>query len=478
MKQVADPAVSTLLNTTIVGQPWHDDYRPGLGVDAVTGQVRARAVADFEVQDTPILSPMYTYSLVQSESDMSSMISASAQGSYNMEGVTVGAGTSYLESLAVSELSVTLVAEVSVNRSQYSLAPQGDYRLAVEPGPDFRDKYGDYFVAGYRSSSQLHAMYQCTFSSVEERRKFTATLSAEVPQVFTAQGSTAFEKARSECHASVNVIVSADGVKTNIPTPADGWTPATILSVLLPWFNENMAPKPLEAYLMHYRVIDPAISGEVPVSPDVFAQLAFLYDRFWLARARFHTCPAFGRPLVDEPYKQLEKKIEAYQATLPHDEAQIEQLTSDTNELLGTFTGILNRQTFFSQVMESAKSEPARDQNFDADKGTVRWNYGFNNSNLPGVSVASASDHVEQDWKIGWREHTFNFRDSTKVLVGWDVICNWTDGTGGDWHKACDQVIGRGAADVYVKSDYDRGYSWSIVWYFVEATLYPTPRGQ
>ncbi|NHA01829.1 hypothetical protein G5V59_25065 [Nocardioides sp. W3-2-3] len=115
-------------------------------------------------------------------------------------------------------------------------------------------------------------MYQCTFTSVEERRKFTATLSAEVPQVFTAQGSTAFEKARSECHASVNIIVSADGVKTNIPTPADGWTPATILSVLLPWFNENMAPKPLEAYLMHYRVIDPAISGEVPVSPDVFAQ--------------------------------------------------------------------------------------------------------------------------------------------------------------------------------------------------------------
>ena len=45
--------------------------------------------------------------------------------------------------------------------------------------------------------------------------------------------------------------------------------------------------------------------------------------------------------------------------------------------------------------------------------------------------MASTSDHVEQDWKIGWREHTFNFRDSTKVLVGWDVICNWTDGTGG-----------------------------------------------
>ena len=50
-------------------------------------------------------------------------------------------------------------------------------------------------------------MYQCTFTSVE-RRKFTATLSAEVFQVFTAQGSTAFE-GEVECHASVNITVSA-----------------------------------------------------------------------------------------------------------------------------------------------------------------------------------------------------------------------------------------------------------------------------
>ena len=96
-------------------------------------------------------------------------------------------------------------------------------------------------------------------------------------------------------------------MKTNIPTPPDGWTPATILSVLLPWFNENMAPKPPRGLLMHYRVIDPAISGEVPVSPDVFAQLAFLYDRFW-ARARYTTCPLFGRSLVDQPYKQLRRR--------------------------------------------------------------------------------------------------------------------------------------------------------------------------
>lgn len=478
MKQIAEPAAKTLLNTTIVGQPWHQDYQLGLGIDAVTGQIRATAVKPFKVQNEPTINPMFTYSLVQSESDIASMISASAQGSYNMEGVTASASTSYLNELAVSDLSVTLVAEVTVNRSQYSVAPVDQYQLAVTPGPDFREKYGDYFVAGYRSSSTLYVMYQCSFSTVEERTEFTASLSASMPEVFTAAGSAAFEKSKSEHHARVHVTVAADSVKGTIPTPPDGWTIQNVLAVLLPWFNQAISPQPIEAYLMHYRVIAPTLSGEVPVSPLTFSKLAFLYDRFWLARARFHTCPTFGKDLADASYKELEKKVEAYQASLPDDDNMIEELTNKTNELLGTFTGILNRQTFYTQAMAAARNEPAPGQNFNADLGTVRWNFGFNASNLAGVTIASRTDSIQEDWRIGWREHTFNFRDSTKLIVGWDVTCNWTDGTGGDWHKVTDQIIGSGSADVYVKSDYDRGYSWTVVWYFVDALLYPSNPGE
>jgi hypothetical protein len=476
MKQVSSPPLVTLLNTTVL-QPWHKDYKLGLGVDAETGQLRASAVEPFEVKDEPQMSPTYVYSLVQSESDVSSMISGSAQGSYNMEGVTMSAGTSFLDSLTVSELAVTLVAQVSVNKSQYSLAPK--YKLSVTPGPDFRDKYGDYFVAGYRAASSLYVVYQCRFTSVEQRLKFTATLAAEVPQVMTAKGSTEFEKTAKESNATVNIRISAHGVNSPIPTPPgeSGWTPANILTVLLPWFEKSLALDPLDAYLMHYRVIDPSISGEVPISPFVFSQLAFLYDRFWLARSHFHTCPDFGRRLVDEPYKKLEKAIEAYQASLPSDEAKIESLTNETKELLQTFHEIANRQVFSTQVGAAGRAEPARGQNFDADKGTVRWGYGFQRSTLPGVLVTSLSDSVAAEWKFGWREHVFSFRDSARLIVGWDIICNWDDGTGGDWHKACDQVIGQSAGEVYVKSDYDRGYSWTIVWHHVDASLYPRQIG-
>ena len=142
MKQVADPAVSTLLNTTIVGQPWHDDYRPGLGVDASPARsgprprhgLRGPGVADPE--------PDVHLPLVQSESDMSSMISASAQArNTNMEGVMVSAGTSYLE----NPVGLRAVGHPRRRgrRQPEPVQPRAAGRLPPgrrSPGPDFRDK--------------------------------------------------------------------------------------------------------------------------------------------------------------------------------------------------------------------------------------------------------------------------------------------------------------------------------------------------
>lgn len=474
MLQSSTAPVQTLLNTTVVGQPWRDDYILGLGVDAVTGQLRARAVEPFEVTEPQQLSPTYLYSLVQSESDMSSLISGSVQGSYNLEGVTVSASTSFLNALTVSELSVTLVAQVTVERSQYSLAPS--YALKVTPEADFRDKFGDYFVAGFRGASSLFVVYQCRFASTEQRTKFTATLAAKVPEVMSAEGSTEFEKTAKESSASISIRIEAQGVSSQIPSaPAGGWTPAAIVSDLLPWFEKSQAPKPLDAYLMHYRLIAPAISGEVPISPTVFAQLSFLYDRFWLARALWNTCPDFGRRTVDVPYNQLAKDLQAHQASLATSDAdQIELFTNRTQEVLQSLRQINNRQAFASRLPSAAKTEPAKDQNFDADQGRVRWGYGFQQIVSDGVVITSITDSVQADWKIGWREHVFTYRDTTKIIVGWDVICNWTDGTGGDWKKASDTIIGENSGSIYVKSDYDRGYSWTVIWYVVNSADYPS----
>lgn len=471
MRQTSSTAPTTLLDTTVDGQPWQSNLTLGAGVDAVTGQLRASAVKPFTVSSKTVMQPEYQYSFVQSESDVQSLISASLKASYNLEGVTLSASTSFLEELAVSDLSVTLVAEVSVQQSQYSLAPS--YELAVTPGPDFREKYGDYFVAGYRGGSSMYVVYQCRFTSSEQRTKFTAALGAEMPQVFSVDGSTSFEKIAKANSANINIRIRAQGVSSAIPDPpASGWTADSIVSVLLPWFNSSMALEPLESYLQAYRLVDPSLSGEVPVSPDVFAQLGYLYNRFWVARAYVRTCPDFGRRAVEDEYARLQKTIEANQASLPTDVAKIEQLTADTQRLIAGLYEVQNRQSFYTQAVAAAATEPAKDTNFDADNGQVRWGYGFQRGDRPGVVVTADTDSVDADWKIGWREHVFSYRNSSRVLVGWDVVCNRSS-NGGDWHKVSDTIIGRSGGDVYVKSDYDRGYSWTVTWYSVDANLYP-----
>lgn len=470
---VGAPADHVVLNTSEASDPWRREYVLGIGVDAVTGQLRASGVKKFVVQDTSPLAASYSYSLVQSESDLSTLISGSAKGSYNIEGVTVTAGTSFLNSVKVSELSVTLVAQIHVQRTQHSMA--SSYELAAAAGPDFREKYGDYFVAGYRAASSLYAVYQCTFASTEQRSKFTATLAASVPEVMTAEGSSEFERTAKECSANVSIFISAQGVNSSIPSPPaeDGWSPAQIVKTLLPWFEKSQAPDPFEVYLMHYSMVDPSISRTVPIAPRVFTDLALLYDRFWLCRSLFLTCPDFGRAGVELSFKKLKTQVESRQATFAENPDEIEPLAAQCEEVLAQLRGVNNRQAFVTMLSAAAKTEPAQGTLIDADKGRVRWNYGFSQAPRSGIDISSLSQSVQEDWRIGWREHTFTQSDATKLLVGFDVICNWGDGTGGDWRKDSDQIIGRTSGAIYVKSDYDRGYSWTVVWYFVDARLYP-----
>lgn len=464
---------TTVLDTTAASDPWRREYRLGFGVDAVTGQLRASGVKPFTVSDTSPLAATYSYSLVQNESDLSTLISGSAKGSYNIEGATVTAGTSFLNSVKVNELSVTLVAQIHIQRTQHALAPS--YVLVGPATPNYRDQYGDYFVAGYRAASSLYAVYQCQFRSVEERSKFTATLAAKVPEVMTAEGSTEFEKTAKESSANVNVHISAQGVNSSIPSPpaGEGWNPAQVVKTLLPWFEKSQAPDPFEVYLMHYRLVDPSIPGTVPVAPTVFADLSVLYDRYWLCRSLFQTCPAFGRATVEPEFKKLQATVESQQALLAEQPELIPPLTAKCQDVLDSLRAVNNRDALVSQLVAAAKTEPKRGELIDADNGRVRWTYGFSQAPMPGVDISSRSETVQQDWHIGWREHTFTFSDATKLLVGFDVVCNWTDGTGGDWKKDCDQVIGRTSGALYVKSDYDRGYSWTVTWYYVEARLYP-----
>jgi V8-like Glu-specific endopeptidase len=231
----------------------------------------------------------------------------------------------------------------------------------------------------------------------------------------------------------------------------------------------------LETYLQHYRLIDPEISGEVPISPNVFSEVSFLYNRFWLVRALFKTCPDFGRRQVEKMYHKLESQIQAYQASLPSDPNKIERFTEETEDLLEEFHQINNRQAFYTQAVAAAKTEPEKDKKLSANKGVVNWGYGFQRGNMPGVEVSRVSDSVSKNrpW-AGTHDHVFSYRDTNKVIVGWDLVCDRNDGHNGGWHKVSERIVGQNSGHVYVHADYGRAYRWSITWYVVDADRYPT----
>jgi V8-like Glu-specific endopeptidase len=471
MADYTDQFDPTTLDTVISDQPWITSYVLGNGVDAITGQPRASAVKPFDVVSSPFRTEV-DHRFVQSESDLKELMSATVKGSYNLEGVEVSAGMSFLQEVAVSDLAVTLVQWRKLEQVEFSLAPR--YELTVTPDPDFRKKYGDYFVAGYRGGAQLFVMYQCRFKSAESRSKFSADLAANVPSVFSAEGSTAFEKITKKYESQVDIKISTTvSNKPLPPEPPGGWTPQNIIEVVVKWFNESFEMTKLEAYLEHYSLLDPTIPAEVPVSPQVFADIGLLYDRFWRARAQFCTCPNFGKRSVEEKYKKLAKEISAFQASLPYQPDTRQRLMRDTEQLLADLERINNRQSFYALVVAAVKTEPAQGQNFDADQGTVRWGYGFQAGNQPGVAVGNRNDPQALTGGFGYVKYTFDFRDSTKILVGWDVICNRTDGLGGDWQKESPQVMGRSEAKIWAKSDIFRDFNWSVTWYFVDASLYP-----
>lgn len=462
----------TTLNTTIVGQPWQerDGFILGVGVDAITGQLRKSAVKSFEPVPSKGLRVEVDHMFIQSQSDLKELIDASLEGSYNIEGVEVSGALSFLNDISVSDLAVTIVQWRKIEQSEFALAPQ--YELAVTPGPDFRNQHGDYFVAGYRGGAELFVTYQCRFSSAESRLKFSAEMAADIPDVFSAEGSVAFERIAKKNNASVRIKYYANVSKNAPSNPPGGWTPQNIVEVVVRWFNENSEIKKLESYLQHYSLIDPKLSPNIPISPDVFAELGLLRDRFFEVRALFGACPDFGMSAIRERFGKLSRDMEAFQSVMPYESQTRQRLLKDAADLQTELACIANRQRFYAAAIATGKLEPAKDVNIDADQGVTRWSYGLTAGNLPGVSVDKREDEFKADWDFGWRTKNITFRDSTKIIVGWDVICNWNS-YGGDWSKACSQIIGRSDGSILVKSDYDRGCNWTVTWYFVEAALYP-----
>lgn len=70
-------------------------------------------------------------------------------------------------------------------------------------------------------------------------------------------------------------------------------------------------------------------------------------------------------------------------------------------------------------------------------------------------------------------EHSFDTGPlENTLIVGWELISNWGDGTNGYWWKEKPQIIMTANPAVRIQSRAGRGFDWNLKIYYVNANDY------
>jgi hypothetical protein len=473
--QLLGPSSDTELDQVVADLPWGDGFALGEGVDAITGGLAGYAVVPFVPKKRGSMRVIERYRFVQNGSDLNREIEASASGKYNIEGVNVSASTSYLGKIQYSELSTTLIAEYEVVSTEYDEAESyslSDAAKALLDDPaKFRKAYGDYFIAGGKRGSRFLAVYRCHATNAKSMDEFKASFGGDVPDVFSAEGSARFQQSASQHGISTSFDLYMEGITG---TPPNGpWTPEKVLEALA-WFKANEVGDYQRAKLRHYSTIDPKFPRTIDVPPEVFVELRMLYCKVWDVRARYESLPAYYREQYMSQFRELDFGVGASQNVLASDAAKRLQYQRSADVLLKSLEDVLARMDFYLKVRNAIGNEPGEGAPIEEGKGQQSWMYGFSvYGKSDAVVIQESRITYSETWHIGWREKTLELGpDDSKLIVGWMVVSNWGDGSNGSWWKATDQILLKSHGAVHVKSQYDRGCNWTVVYYYVDAKDY------
>ena len=463
----------TELDAVLTGLPWGDGFDFRKGVDAVTGSLMPAAIEPAQPVERTTKNSSEHFRFIQSESELDTEIETSASGKYNIGGVALSASAEYLQKIKYSELSMTLIASYTAEYEGYDEL-EGPKLTAEAKGligdhDKFRHQYGDYFITGGKRGSNFHAVYVLQTTSTSDMSQFKASIGAETPDVFDAKGSARFMQAASSHNVKVSVDVYMNGYTGS--SPGGPWTPDKVLEALK-WFKDHEKGDHVRAELAHYSSLDPNYPRSIDVAPDVFVALRKLYTTVWNVRAMYASCPATYQKRFTNDYNDLTNGVMASQAQLATDVTLRATYQQKAETLQMALNQVFDRMDFYFKVRDAVGTEPGQGQEND-DSGRQSYMYGYSTyTKSSAVTINADQQNYHDDWQIGWREHTFEWEHQDRLIVGWEVVSNWHDGTNGWWRKDSSQILMQHRGQVYVKSFYDRGCNWNFNVYWVDARDY------
>lgn len=460
-QQLNDNSAFTL-PVNIAGVGWRDGFMEACGINAVTGAVLEVAIDTPQYADPGTMDLMQYSKSVNTQEDIDDLFSGYFSASINVEGITGNASTSFLSQVSYSSTSSTILFFRNDIEHDYCYliapaltTPALDLLNASITG--FRATYGDYFINGIKSGSQIIFMLECKSDTEEHHTEFQAKIGAEIPDQLSADFQTTVNNISSTTNTSVSLSIIQTGAATP-PNPID-WN-ARDLDSLIKNYIDTLSPVPQFVELSHYQTLPHAAAYPTLINynGNVANSVITLYQDYWSIIKKYENTDTLYTDKFSDEYLSFYNGLPGCQETLVTDPDQFIYYRTLADRLMIYFTAI--------SAIPAEQAVSNNTHNNDSRSGPQRWQYGTTSVSKGGVQVTTAN--VKRDnHTTGHKGGSLQVNIPSGIIVGWEIIPDWTDGTDGYWVKDAQIILMNSNGSIWAQSEQYRGLSWTANFYHV-----------
>ncbi|MHB8910204.1 MAG: hypothetical protein ACYDAA_15135 [Syntrophales bacterium] len=473
-------SAQTSLDPYVSDIPWNTDYAFGYGIDAATGfpANQLQAVASFTPpaptnESTSTDTRIY---FIKTDEDYSREIQTGSDTKFSYLGTTYKASLSYAQNIRYSETETTLIVKYylkeidyrkySPNDARYTLTDAAKTYLSAHKD-DFRNQYGDYFIAGARYGAQYIATIHIKATSAEEIRTTEAKISVAAQNFDNTETfKAAFRDATKNCSIDFRRITQGGD-----PTVLQAGTTVDQIFEDVNRFIKSVTKDnraPLDAYMYRYNQIQDAsaIPTEINVNSCVFAKMRDLSQDYLALTSRAKVIAGldvtqFQAGIQDayaQEYRTLTNEIRDNRQAICRDLDQITAYGIRVKAAKDKFSNLIDRFSFYQKLVAAARSFPSSTGGDNIARGFTGYNLSVAVDN--DIQKTSWTQKYEESWHVGWRTWFPYWAPGTDYRVCFIQIWSWAHSD--SWWDQHYPSLGSDHLDFEFKSGYDRGGDWQV----------------
>ena len=448
-------AGGTQIKQQLFGIPYKDDYQPGVGYFALTGvQARSNAVKSFtlNVPKRKNVKTNYSATFVSSQEDRENLSKTTTGASLSIGGFGLGASYSSESKFKFGLTSTTYVIHYEEVEDKYRALQDDKYKLKKAASrilkadiTKFREKYGDYFVAGYKYGGTYDAFITITTKTIgqldEVKKKLSAGFSTSSLAVKAEIGKTTKETLERN-EATVSIQIKTAGIDVShlkIPTTTNDISkvPETLNA-----FRQALQKTTTEGYqpvyvvMKRYSLLDDVDeqmdaqddSGLVPVTPKHSTKILAVNREKLIMDSYYNVISDLTDSQIDSSvrnrYKKEYEEITSEIGTGGNDfyaesnAANMDKLKAKMENLSGRLKAVGDRYVFYQVLMSKQKQE----RNYSPNNITEKP-FGKNGGHI-GVTSFAVSTVVTSDIGAGKHDYGDKKNESPRFLghIEWSPV--------------------------------------------------------